>query len=109
MRKIFFGLLLVASTATAGGEFFTGQQWLDLAKSGKDASTAFALGYAVGVHDAAQGVTSCTGAGFTPDQLGLLVVKTAQDIPKELLKLSADRLIVGVLVKHYPCPKVVVG
>lgn len=102
MRKFLVGLMLVCGSAQA--TFVTGN---DLHKDMLDSDVQarmYALGYIIGVADAAFTKSVCPPAGVTQGQV-LDMVKNFSTNNPQLRNLPADIMVAISLIEHWPCPK----
>ena len=95
-------LVLIAATASANGEFVSGNAWLASMTSEGEVNIAIATGYAMGVHDTVQNATSCTPKTFTVEQLVEMTIKEMVINP-EIRHHNADGIIVRMLKRVFPC------
>jgi hypothetical protein len=102
MKKIIAILLCMPMMAHA--DFFTGNMLLSRMNSSEHIETSLALGYVMGVSDAYQNITHCSGSQVTSGQTRDVVKLYLQNNPS-IRDVAAELLIMFALSEAFPCPK----
>lgn len=102
MKKWLAGLLLIPTVASA--QFFTGNLLLQRMQSSDALERMLAMGYVIGVSDAGQGSTHCSGAQVTSGQTRDVVKQYLEQNPA-IRDLHADIIVSVALGQAWPCPK----
>jgi len=102
MKKLLAILLFVPTLAYA--DFFTGNALLSRMNSSESLENSLALGYVMGVSDAYQNATHCSGQLVTAGQTRDVVKLYLQRNPA-VRDMAAEILIMVALAEAFPCPK----
>jgi hypothetical protein len=102
MKKII--LILLCMPVMAYADFFTGNALLSRMNSHESMETSLALGYVMGVSDAYQDTTHCSGPQVTAGQTRDVVKLYLQRNPS-VRDMAAEILIMVALAEAFPCPK----
>lgn len=101
MRKLIVALATTLALS-AHAEFVTGNHLLQTLKKDSALNRAVAMGYIVGIADAAEGTVSCLPPSVTIPQVINLVEQWMENNP-QLLHNTGDRIVVAVLGQAWPC------
>lgn len=101
MKRILLACAFVLSTS-AHAEFFSGNDLLAKLQSQSQVDKTLALGYVIGVADAAQGAVVCLPSAATAGQITDLVRAWLESAPA-VRHNTADSLVVHVLKTAWPC------
>lgn len=99
MKHIISALSLVCLSANAA--YMDGNMLLSRI-NGEPAYRMQAIGYIQGVHDSVQGLIVCSPENVTAGQVFEMVKNFLENVPA-VRHFDADRIIVSVLSKTWPC------
>jgi hypothetical protein len=102
MKKLIAGLLMVPCLAHA--QYYTGNHLLQKMQSTDTVDRMLAMGYVMGVSDAHQNISHCSGQRVTSGQTRDVVKQYLEQNPS-VRDLSADVLTLVALSLAFPCAK----